>query len=176
MEVGEILGLVFRWLHILAATVLVGGTIFLRMTIVPARRMGEMQEETFDFVRKRWARLVMLAILFSLVGGLYNAAMKAIEYQLDHVYLGMLALKIVLGLFVYFMISVLAGRSEMANSFREAEAKWYNITMVSVILLVLVAGYMKLSPQEIKVKDGDSDESVSQIDSISTASILDQIT
>lgn len=153
MELGDLLPLASRWLHVLSAMVLVGGTLFLRFTVVPAKKDGALQDETFEFVRTRWSRLVMIAILFSLVCGLYNAAIKAIGFQLDGVYLTLLMLKILVGFFVYFMISVLSGRSAMANRFRESEVKWYNVTCVALVLLVLMAGYMKMSPQPVKIKD-----------------------
>lgn len=153
MELGDLLPLASRWLHLLSAMVLVGGTLFLRFTVVPTKKDGQLNDETFQLVRKRWARLVMASILFSLVCGFYNAWLKVVGYQLDGVYLTLLFLKIVVGFFAYFMISVLSGRSAMAHRFRESELKWYNVTCAALVLLVLMAGYMKMSPQPVKVKE-----------------------
>jgi hypothetical protein len=68
-----------------------------------------------------------------------------------------LTVKILLALFVFFIVSVLAGRSNLAVRFREREARWYNLALVATLLIVLMAGYMKMSPQPLKTKPGEDD-------------------
>jgi len=152
MDVAEILPLISRWLHIIAACVLVGGTVFLRFSIVPLWRNDGPNESVFESIRTRWAKLVMLSILFLLVSGLYNAAIKAIGYQLGSTYMMLLSVKIVLAIFVFLMVSLLAGRSKLAVRIRSAGTKWYDVTCLAMLLLVCIAGFMKLSPQTVKVK------------------------
>ena len=100
----------------------------------------------------------MLSVLFLLASGLYNSAVKAIDYQLDGLYLALLTIKIVLGLAVFFLVSVLSGRGKLALRFRDSELKWYNVTCVLMLMIVCIAGYMKLSPQQEKVKKQDADQ------------------
>ncbi len=68
------LAFVLRLLHILAAITAVGGSIFARFALWPAiEQLPESQRAGFhDAVRRRFARLVQLSILFLLVTGLIN--------------------------------------------------------------------------------------------------------
>ncbi len=158
MDSIDILQLITRWLHILAAIALAGGTFFLRFSYLPAKATIPVDSSFQESIRKNWARLVMLSILFLLASGLYNSAVKAIDYQLDGLYLALLTIKIVLGLAVFFLVSVLSGRSRLARRFRDSELKWYNVTCVLMLAIVCIAGYMKLSPQQEKVRKQDADQ------------------
>jgi len=155
MSPTEILPLVFRWLHIVPAIVLLGGAIFMRLALVPAVQSIELQnkDELKEAVRSRWAKVVMACILFLLISGLYNAAIKAMSYELSMAYNVLLLVKIVLAIAVFYFASVLTGRSESAKRFRENETKWLNINLTMAILLVLIAGFLKVSPQKEKPTD-----------------------
>ena len=156
MDFPEIISLISRWLHIIPAIILVGGTLFLRFSLVPAAVESNPSHEFREAVRKRWARLVMLSILLLLLSGLYNAAQKAMNYELSMLYNVMLLLKIVVGLAVFYLLSVLSGRSDRAKRFRERELYWLNITCVLMIALVCIAGWMKTSDQPKKDKSSAS--------------------
>ena len=152
MSFPEIIGLLSRWLHIIPATILVGGTLFLRFSLVPSAMETPPGDELREAVRKRWARLVMLSILLLLLSGLYNAAQKAMNYELSMVYNVMLLLKIILGLAVFYLLSILSGRSARAQRLRERELYWLNITCALLLALVCIAGWMKISDQPKKDK------------------------
>ena len=149
----EFLPLISRWLHILAAIVLMGGTVFLRFTVVPVLNNEKDQESWFAPMRSSWSKLVMMSILFLLASGLYNTAIKSMTYELvGGPYLILLSIKILLALVIFFLVSVLSGRSRLAVKFRSEGSKWYNLTIAAMLLLVCVAGYMKSTPVEIKEK------------------------
>ncbi len=153
MELQDILPLLSRWAHVIPAILLVGGTLFMRFVLIgPCLEHGA-SDNLRESIRKKWARLVMLSIFLLLVSGLYNAAIKAIGFQLSPLYLGLLTAKIVLGLIIFFLISVLTGRSDRAKKFREREELWLNIVCVLMVVLVAIAGFMKMSPQPVKVRD-----------------------
>ena len=156
MDIPQLIALLSRWLHIIPAMILVGGTLFLRFSLVPAAIETNPSSELREAVRKRWARMVMLSILLLLLSGLYNAAQKAINYELSMVYNVMLLLKIILGLAVFYLLSVLSGRSDRAKRLREREPYWLNITSALMIVLVCIAGWMKLSEQPKKDKSAAS--------------------
>ena len=154
MDIQQIMALVSRWLHLLPAIILVGGALFMRFCLVPSiseeTRVGD---EIREGVRKRWAKLVMLSTLFLLISGLYNAYLKAVGFQLDGIYLGLLCVKILLALVVFFFAALLAGRSEKAQNMRKKELHWLNILCAAMLLLVLIAGYLKIGvypPKEPK--------------------------
>ena len=142
MELDQILPLISRWLHVIPAVVLVGGTLFLRLALVPAASSEHV--ELREAVRRRWARLVMWSVLFLLISGLYNSYLKAIGYQLSGVYLTLLTIKILLALFVFYLASVLTGRSETAKRFRTREIFWLNILCAAMIGIIAMAGWMKM--------------------------------
>lgn len=162
MDFSELIALLSRWLHIIPATILVGGTLFLRFSLVPAAIETNPSNEFREAVRKRWARLVMLSILLLLLSGLYNAAQKAMNYELSMVYNIMLLLKIILGLAVFYLLSVLSGRSARAKRLRERELYWLNITCALMIALVCIAGWMKISDQPKKDKSAARSEQVNK--------------
>lgn len=147
----DILELVFRWLHVLSAVVLAGGTIFVRLSVVPALNKIESASEIFDAMRPAWARMVMASVLFLMISGVMNIYFKAINYQLDVVYLTLLAIKFVLALTIFFLVSLLSGRSDRAAKFRTGTG-WYDITCVGLVALICIASFMKVSSQHMPRK------------------------
>ena len=162
----EILPLLSRWAHVLAAITIFGGVVFLRMSFVPAAAETGASSELREAMRRRWARLVGPAILFILVSGLYNAVLKVKAYELDGVYLTFLMLKIVLGFVVFVLISRLFGRSEKAKKFRERELYWLNVICALLLAIVLMAGAMKMDFNPAKDKAGDEVPAVTPVEQI----------
>ena len=153
MEINEILSLASRWTHILCASIMIGGTFFLRFSYVPAKLSNGPSSEFTESVRKGWGKLVMLCTLFLLISGLYNAAMKAMGFHLSPVYNGLLLAKIALALVAFFLSARLAGRSEKAVQFREREKHWLNVLCLIMLAIVLMAGYMKNSSVNFETKN-----------------------
>ena len=154
MEVSDILPQLSRWAHIFAAIVLAGGTLFMRFALVPALSESSASEETSAAIRKRWMKWVAGAALFLLVSGFYNAIVKIKAFDLEGIYVGMLCAKILLGMFSFWLAATLVGRSDRAKRFRKKEAHWLNVLTVVVLLIVLMAGFMKMDsasyPKKVK--------------------------
>ncbi len=145
MSLQEIFALVSRWLHIIPAITLVGGTLFMRFSLVPATEELNASAELRETIRKRWARLVMASISFLLISGLYNTMVKMRGFETaDTSYNALLLLKIILALAIFFLASVMSGRSKMAQKFRQNEKHWLNILCVMMLTVVVIAGYMKM--------------------------------
>jgi len=159
MNLPEILALVSRWLHIVPATILVGGALFMRFSLAPAVNESNASMEFRESVRRRWSRLVMVSVLFLLVSGLYNSAIKAIGYELSTFYNVLLLVKIVLAFAVFYLTSVLAGRSARAKRFREREVQWLNLLCALMVAIVLIGGYMKMDSANFQRKIKTADES-----------------
>lgn len=140
----EILPLIFRWMHIIPAIVMVGGVIFMRFCLVANAPHSPSLLDENDQLRKRWARLVMISTMCLLVSGLYNAATKAMTYDLSNIYNALLGIKMLLAFVVFFFVAVLSGRSKRAKRFREEEAYWLNVVIVMMLAIVLIGGYMKI--------------------------------
>jgi len=153
MDLLEIVSLVSRWLHVIPAIALVGGTLFLRLSYVPATQECDASAELREAVRKKWAKIVMISIAFLFISGLYNSAVKSIGYELSPLYNGLLGIKILLGFAIFYLASVLSGRSDKAKAFRERELHWLNILCILMIVTVMIASYMKMSSSSFPKKD-----------------------
>ena len=151
----EYAAIVSRWLHILPAITLVGGTIFMRMALVPSLSAGgdQSNDELADQIRARWSTVVNISIGLLLLSGLFSVGQKEIYHQLDMVYRGLLLVKIVLALAIFFIASALSGKSGMAQKLREKESFWLNVTALTSVILVCIAGYMKMQKYEPKQRD-----------------------
>lgn len=159
METSEILALLSRWAHILAAMTLVGGTLFSRFALVPGAAESAASAEVREAIRKKWMKFVAGAALFLLISGFYNSFLKATGFKLAPIYNGLLGVKILLAFFAFWLSATLAGRSERAQRFRVQEKKWLSILTLVVVSITLMAGFMKMDSTNypIKVK-GDSDQ------------------
>ncbi len=175
MSTQEILALVSRWLHIIPALILVGGTLFMRFSLVPAASESPASAELRESIRKRWAKLVMISILLLLVSGLYNTFLKATGFEMKGTSYNMLLLiKIVLGLAIFYLASVLSGRGKTAQKFRESETKWLNVLCGMMLVVVLIAGYMKMSSANFtkKVKQASEAKLISSEEPVFNGSII----
>jgi len=164
----DFLPLVSRWLHIIPAIILVGGTLFMRLALAPVASAAADSETTElrESIRRKWAKWVMISVGLLLISGLYNAATKAMGFHLGPVYNGLLLLKILLAFAAFYLSAVLSGRSEKAVQFRQSETKWLNILCGIMLAIVLIAGYMKMGSAnfEKKVRGSDQATAVSEME------------
>jgi len=151
----DIFGLVFRWLHVIPAIIMVGGVFFLRFCLLESGSGNGAEPsllDSRDAVRRRWVKWVMLSTLLLLVSGLYNSAMKEINFEVSHIYRGLLTAKILLALVAFYLSAVLAGRSERAKRFRQQEKRWLNILLVLMFLIVMIGSYLKFESADFVKK------------------------
>lgn len=147
----DILGLVSRWLHILSAIAAVGGSIFMRLALLPA--VGVLADDArralHEAVRSRWSKVVMAAILFLLLSGVYN--LIAIERNKTYpeadsaLYHALLGIKLILALVIFFIASALVGRSEGLAKIRQNARFWLTLNVVLAVILVLLSGLMRVA-------------------------------
>lgn len=150
------LELILRWAHILCAVILIGGIFFLRCVMLPAMSAIR-QEDRVGFeaaCRSTWAKLVMITSGVLLATGLYNAVQIIIHNTFPaNLYHGLVAVKLLLAMGIFFITAILAGRTSLADRFRAKGAFWFNVNVVLAIALILVAGLMKTSVREPKPVD-----------------------
>ena len=79
--------LVLRYMHILGAIALMGGTIFMRFALAPSAAALEdkARQELHEQVRSRWSKFVMLAAALLLVSGVVNMILTPMYYELSGV-------------------------------------------------------------------------------------------
>lgn len=149
--------LILRYMHILGAIMLMGGTIFMRFGLAPAVAGLDTQTRTnlHEQVRSRWSKFVMLAAGLLLVSGLANLGLAA-RYEYEPVF-GMsynmvVGIKFLLALPIFFFASLLAGRSATAKKFQANAVTWMNVNLVLALVMVLMGGVLKFVPRQPKAE------------------------
>ena len=145
----DYIALVSRWLHILAAITAVGGTIFIRMALVPSLGVlpDQAKKDLHEAVRGRWAKFVMAAIGFLLLSGLYNIGMieahKKVAVDERMLYRAVFTIKFMLALAIFFVASALVGRSAAFEKIRKNARFWLSFNLVLAIVLVCISGFLR---------------------------------
>ncbi|MEX2559472.1 MAG: hypothetical protein WD403_06130 [Pirellulales bacterium] len=148
----DYVGLVSRWLHMLAAITAVGGTIFMRLALMPsvATLPAEQRKTLHEAVRGRWSKFVMAAILFLLLSGLYNFITKlrspGIHPDYTGLYHGLFGVKFLLALAIFFIASALVGRSPALDRFRQNARFWMTANLVMAVIVVCISGVLRAVP------------------------------
>ena len=153
----DALGLVFRWLHILAAMAAVGGPMFISWALLPvAGALPDAAQRTLqEGIRLRWSSVVKIAILFLILSGSYNfiAFVRAShtwgpEWQAGgsaHLfYQALFGVKVLLALAIFFLASALTGRSPAMARFRENAKFWVKVNLALGILLLALSSQMRM--------------------------------
>lgn len=160
----DYLGILFRWMHILAAITAVGGTIFMRTALVPSLTvMSEEQRKALtEAVRSRWVMPIMLSLTFLLVSGLYNIAMLEIRYNLGAIpyYRPLFGIKFLLALVIMFIASALVGRGKATERIRANSRFWLNLNMWLAIVLVMISGVLRMADKSPKPPKSDEPAAV----------------
>jgi uncharacterized membrane protein len=142
--------LILRYMHILGAITLMGGTIFMRFALRPVvvGLAPEAKAMLHEEVRRRWARFVMMAAGLLLVSGLFNLFLAG-QYDFDPLlgkakgYHMIVGVKFLLALPIFLVASLLAGRTALAQKFQANAATWMNVNLVLALIMVLIGGYLK---------------------------------
>lgn len=164
----DALGLIFRWLHIVAAMAAVGGPMFMYLVLLPVAGAlpDAAQRSLQEGVRRRWGPVVRVAIMFLILSGAYNflAFLRASrtwgpEWQSGpaHLYQALFGVKMLLALAIFFLASVLTGRSPAMARFRENAKFWVGVNLTLGIAIVAVSSGLRMmhigpSPAPAKIE------------------------
>jgi uncharacterized membrane protein len=142
--------LLLRYMHILGAIALMGGTLFMRFTLAPTVRELDPETRTkiHEQVRSRWAKFVMLAAALLLISGIANLGLAArYEYKpifgMNGGYHMIVGIKFLLALPIFLFASFLAGRSQTAKRFQANAPFWMNVNLALALTMVLIGGFLK---------------------------------
>ncbi len=158
----DLIGFVSRFAHILAAITLVGGLFYI--CAVQSRALEEADESdaesSVEALRRRWARIVMLTTLFLIASGFYNLiatikAAKAGQIELAPLYHPLIGTKILLAFVVFFLASILAGKTEAARRFQQKSRKWLTMAVFTSIVIVALASALKVGGTRTVVTEGE---------------------
>jgi len=137
---------ILRWIHILSAIVLLGGLVFWRVSLLPASREHPGGGDVLAAARRRWARVVAIAVGLLLLGGIVNLILIIKKYDLkamDISYHALIGVKVLLALVVFFLASLLAGKTSAAEKLRQKESLWLDVTIGLAVAVVCIAGVLK---------------------------------
>jgi len=139
--------LLLRWLHILAASAAIGGTLFMRLALAPAAESlaDEPRKTLHEQVRARWSKVVMWAIVLLLVTGVWNFILINQQYNLNKAgpYHMLFGIKFLVALAVFFISSALVGRSKVFEKLRNQRKLWLTVNLVLVIVIVCISGTLR---------------------------------
>ena len=143
----DFLGILFRWVHILAAIAAVGGMIFQRLALMPSLAVlpDDSRKALHEAIRSRWSKMVMAGIAFLLVSGLHNFVMTWRTYDLPVYYIPLFGVKVVLALAIFFIASALVGRSPALEGIRRNARFWVTLNMTLAIVLVCISGVLRMA-------------------------------
>lgn len=143
MEPDQLVGIAARWLHIGSAILLFGGTFCLKFVVGPV--LKDQSLELREAVRGRWKRVVHATIAGLLISGLYNYIRALPAHKGDGLWHAMVDTKILLALGVFFLASVLVGRSSGTQKFRDNAAKWTSIALILGSIIIAMSGVAKVT-------------------------------
>jgi uncharacterized membrane protein len=148
MDSIEILNVASRWVHVATAIVVVGGTVFMRFVLTPAaEQLPQAEHDRLrGLVMGRWRKFVMAGIALFLLSGFYNYLAVAVpKHHGDKVYHALLGVKIITAFVVFFLASVLVGRSARFESLRRDRKKWLLVLIVLAFAIVLISSFLKVT-------------------------------
>lgn len=93
---------------------------------------------------QRWRRIVQVGILLFLLSGFYNYLTGLGGHRGDKVYHMLLGTKILLAFGVFFLASVLTGRSAAFDRMRANSKTWLAVTIALAAIVVAISGYVKV--------------------------------
>lgn len=144
----EIVALLSRWAHILAAVFMLGGAFFIRYILMPSvtEAFGEEGHKKLrPALMKRWKWVVHPSIALFLLSGFYNyLAVTAPKHPGDGLYHALFGIKFLLALAVFAFASMLISTRERENVFRRNPKLWLAVTVALAVAIVLIGGFMKL--------------------------------
>ena len=160
-----VLALVSRWLHILAAIVAVGGTIFARTVVFPVLSSlpDDERSRLHTAFRERWATILKAAIGFLLVSGLYNFLITVSQYRVPSWYHMVFGMKFLLAMAIFAIASLLIGKSPAAQAVRARAPLWLNLNIVLAIAVVCLSGVLRTAEKTPKLPAADSPEAAAEV-------------
>lgn len=132
--------MVIRWGHALSAVAWVGGGMFYVLVLSPARRRAPLTEDSSRAVGDEFRSLVNTAMAVLLVTGIVLAASRLTADTVTIPYVAVLALKIGLALYMFYVVRFLRPRAYPEER-SAAESRWSRISgKLSSTTAVLVVG------------------------------------
>ena len=146
MELVSVLDVIFRVVHVSTAIVLVGGSVFTLMVLLPsAKLLSEESHATFAAaVNGRWKRFIHLGVLLFIISGFYNYTRAVPLHKGDGLYHGLLLTKMLLAFVIFYLAAALVGRSPKLEGIRANKPKYLKVVVLLAAIIVSISGYVKV--------------------------------
>jgi uncharacterized membrane protein len=143
-----------RYMHILGAIALMGGTIFARFAVLPSLNSlpDSTRVELHGQLRRRWAHVVRLAALCLLVSGIANMGIYAAMYEFPTFtkYNMVAGIKFLLALPIFFIAELLTGKSSLALRIQEKAKFWLTVNLILALSMIAIGGGLRFAHREPK--------------------------
>lgn len=144
---------VLRWLHIIPAITLLGGTIFMALAMHPAlgSTLGDdaQREAVRSAIAKRWKMVVHLCVLLLFASGMFNFITFEASQHEPMYYHVMFGVKFLLALVLFFFAEAMVGKAKVFDVVRRNAGRMLMIMALMGIVIVLISGVMKNYPVKI---------------------------
>ncbi len=142
----EIIDFVSRYVHIVTSIVLIGGSVFSLLVLMPAAKLipDDAHQTLAAAVTGRWKRVVHSGILLFLITGFYNYFRAIPEHRGDGLYHALIGTKMLLAFLVFFLAAALVGRSAALEKMRTHRATWLKVLLLLAAIVVGLASYAKV--------------------------------
>ncbi len=135
-----------RFAHVGTAITMVGGTMFLLFVFLPSSQ--ELDDHSRGSISTavvgRWKRFVHAGILLLLLSGMYNYIRAIPGHKGDALYHALVGTKMILALAVFFIASVLVGRSPKFDAMRSQRPKWLKVIVFLACVIVAISAFVKV--------------------------------
>lgn len=144
----DALAVLFRWIHVGTAIVVLGGSVFMRFVLMPAaEKLPDAEhQELRGHIIGRWKKFVMIGIALFLISGFYNYLVVTRPKHEGHaIYHALVGTKILIAFVVFFLASALTGRAAAFEGIRKNAKKWMLILIVLAGIIVAISGVLKVA-------------------------------
>ena len=166
-------GIVLRWLHILPAALIIGGTIYILRVVLPSLDglPDDTRRQLVEAMRARWAKLFGVSAGLLLISGISNVMSISRQYDLPAYYHPLFGIKFLLALAVFYLGSMLSGRSESARRMQQNSRFWVSITAGLILAVVLISGVLRMAERSPKAEQPEP-ETTGQLEAAPGSQIL----
>lgn len=145
MESVNIVLLLSRWLHLIGAIMILGGSIFMMFALHPSMKAldDEARDKLRQSIRTRWGRFVHAGIGLLFLTGSFNFYMLGLPPNVKPMpYHLIFGIKFLLALAVFMLATALMGRSPAFEKIRLNSTKWLRIVVIMGVTIVLLSGLL----------------------------------
>lgn len=148
----QILELILRWLHMFGAAGLLGGMLFMRFGLWPSLASvgAEERSRLFGAAARKFAPWIGIFAACVLLSGIYNM-MTAGKYEFPGKYYNpLVGVKLLLGIAVIGLLSVICGRTANADKLRKNASMWLDLCLIVTIAIVMMGGLLRSAERKLK--------------------------